>query len=86
VEKSYAETTVTVKDGITIIIAGMIKDKKKEIETGLPLLSKIPLLGLLFKSKVTETENTELIVFLTPKVVTGATPFFRSKDEKETKK
>jgi type II secretory pathway component GspD/PulD (secretin) len=85
VQKSYAETKVQVKDGVTIIIAGMIKEDKRETVTGLPFLSRIPLLGALFRSKVTSSENSELIVFLTPKIVTGAEPYLRAKDLKELK-
>jgi type II secretory pathway component GspD/PulD (secretin) len=85
VQKSYAETKVQVKDGVTIIIAGMIKEDKRETVTGLPFLCRIPLLGALFRSKVTSSENSELIVFLTPKIVTGAEPYLRAKDLKELK-
>lgn len=86
VQKAYTETSVQVKDGVTIIIAGMIREVKKESVVGLPILSRIPFLGALFRSKVTSTESTELIVFLTPKIVTGAEPYLRSKDMKELKR
>jgi type II secretory pathway component GspD/PulD (secretin) len=86
VQKAYSETKVQVKDGVTIIIAGLIKEDKRENVVGLPFLSRIPLLGALFRSKVTSTETSEMIVFLTPKIVTGAEPYLRSKDLKELKR
>ncbi len=86
VQKAFAETRVQVKDGVTIIIAGMIKEDKRETVVGLPVLCRIPLLGALFRSKVTSSENSEMIVFLTPKIVTGAEPYLRGKDLKELKR
>lgn len=86
VQKAYAETKVQVKDGVTIIIAGLIREDKRVNVVGLPVLSRIPLLGALFRSKVTSSENSEMIVFLTPKIVTGAEPYLRGKDLKELKR
>jgi type II secretory pathway component GspD/PulD (secretin) len=83
VKKSYAETTVSVKDGVTIIIAGMIEEQKVKTQNRLPLLGRIPLLGLLFRSSDYTTGNVETIVFLTPRIVTGAEPYLRIKDMKK---
>jgi type II secretory pathway component GspD/PulD (secretin) len=86
VRKSLAETSVTIKDGETIIIAGMIEDSKGTATTGVPLLSRIPILGLLFKSQAESTRKQETIVFLTPRIITGEEPFQLMRDMKKTPK
>lgn len=71
VETSEAETVVKVKDGSMIMIAGLMKDDKREDVTGLPLLSKIPVIGGLFGGKASLRKKTELVIFLTPHIVSG---------------
>ena len=83
VKKSYAETSISVKDGVTIIIAGMIDENQTKTRTQIPLLGSIPLLGALFRYDSTTTLNTETIVLLTPRIVTGDKFFERSKDMKK---
>ncbi|MCK4271498.1 hypothetical protein KAX22_02540, partial [bacterium] len=66
-----ARTSVVVKDGQTAVIGGMtIKDTKK-IEKGLPILQDIPLLGNLFKYQRNEVTKKDLIIFVTPHIVTS---------------
>jgi len=86
VKKAVAETTVTVKDGVTIIIGGMIKDRKDTTENSVPLLGRIPLLGRLFRYDSSTTVNTETVVFLTPRIVTGDESYLRSRDMKKALK
>jgi type II secretory pathway component GspD/PulD (secretin) len=83
VKKSYAETSVSVKDGVTIIIAGMIEETQSKQRTQIPVLGSIPLLGALFRSDDVKSENAEIIVLLTPRVVTGDKFFERSRDMKK---
>jgi general secretion pathway protein D len=83
VKKSYAETSITVKDGVTIIIAGMIDESQVKERTQVPLLGSIPLLGTLFRQDRTVSKNSETIVLLTPRIVTGDRFFERSKDMKK---
>jgi len=71
IDTSTAETTVMVKDGSTIIIGGLQREEKVSSSAGVPFLSKIPLIGLIFKSSSNATERTELLVMLTPHVVSG---------------
>lgn len=71
VETSEAETVVKVKDGTMIMIAGLMKEDKRRDTTGIPLVCRIPLLGALFGSRATLDKKTELIVFLTPHIITG---------------
>lgn len=71
VDTSMAETTVMVKEGVTIVIGGLRRDDKTDSSEGVPFLSKIPLLGFLFKSETKKIERTELLVMMTPHIVTG---------------
>lgn len=71
IDTSMAETTVMIKDGATIIIGGLRKEEKTSTSEGFPFLSKIPILGLVFKSGTNKTERTELLVMLTPHIVSG---------------
>ncbi len=64
-----ADTIVRIKDGETVIIAGLIQERKFKDKTGIKGLSNIPLLGMLFKMDTEEMRNTELVVFLTPKII-----------------
>lgn len=74
VETSEAETTVIVKDGVTIIIGGLIKDEKIHTDKKVPVLGDIPLLGTLFRSKDHSLRKTELVIFLTPRIISGDSP------------
>lgn len=71
VETSEAETVVMVKDGITIVIGGLIKEENIESVNKIPFLGDIPLLGLAFRNSSSEVSKTEIAIFLTPKIVTG---------------
>lgn len=86
VQKSYAETSVLIRDGETIIIAGMIEDVKAKRMTGVPFLGRIPLFGALFRSETETTESKEMIVFLTPRVITGDEPVALIRDMRKQPK
>ncbi len=64
-----ASTNVKVRNGQTIVIGGLIRDSSIENQKKVPILGDIPLLGHLFKSTVTSKVKTELIVFITPKIL-----------------
>lgn len=70
--KREAETSVVAKDMETLVIGGLIQDKKDSSTTGIPLLSNIPLLGNLFKFTSKNNGKTELIILLTPKVISNS--------------
>ena len=74
IETSQSETVVKVKDGATVMIAGLMKEEKRNSVAGIPVLSRLPLLGGLFGSRVMQPKRTELIVFLTPHLITGDLP------------
>jgi len=69
---STRETTqnVTLFDGQTLVVGGMIQNREEKSETGVPFLRKIPILGFLFKKPVHKTTTSELVLFLTPYIVT----------------
>ena len=66
--KNSANTTVIVRNKQTAVIAGLIKQQTSKNSGGVPFLSDIPLLGLLFKSHASTDENNELVIFLTPTI------------------
>ncbi|MBM3251978.1 MAG: type II and III secretion system protein, partial [Candidatus Omnitrophica bacterium] len=77
VSTSEAETNVMVKDGSTIIIGGLIKDKIQDTVKKVPLLGDIPLIGLVFRSKDKTTTKTELAIFLTPRIISGDVNYYK---------
>lgn len=71
IEKRSASTKVIVGDSQTIILGGMIKNKKVNGESKIPFLGDIPGLGYLFKSKKETRSKTELLIFVSPKIITA---------------
>ncbi|MCC6150336.1 MAG: hypothetical protein IT461_08820 [Planctomycetes bacterium] len=63
-------TNVFVRDGETLVIGGLIRERERNQENGIPFLKDIPLLGYLFKTKNKRTEKTDLLFFLRPTIVT----------------
>jgi len=61
--------SITVKDGDTIVIGGIKKDKKSETTQGVPFLSKIPILGALFSYTDKESENAEIVIAIKVKKI-----------------
>jgi len=66
-----AKTTVAVRDGQTLAIGGLIQESETMAHTGIPILSKIPILGYLFRSTSTRDSKTELVILITPHVITS---------------
>jgi general secretion pathway protein D len=69
VNQREAQTTVSVQDGETIVLGGIIKSSVSTTVNKLPVLGDIPVLGKLFQSTGESKSKTELLVFLTPHVV-----------------
>ncbi len=74
VSTSETETTVMIKDGTTIVIAGLKKDDSQEEVQKIPLLGDIPLLKYFFRNTKKNINKTELVIFITPTIVTGEEP------------
>ena len=67
--KRSTTTTVIVDDGQTIVLGGLIQDASNDADTRVPLLSNLPLLGGLFKQTGTRSNKTNLLIFLTPHII-----------------
>jgi type IV pilus assembly protein PilQ len=63
------DSTIVVRDGDTLVVGGIFKTTQSEAVTGVPGLSKIPLLGWLFKYKTYTQEKRELLIFITPRII-----------------
>ena len=62
-------TEVLGKSGAAIVLSGLLQEEETVTEQGVPFLSKIPLLGNLFKSKIKTKEKTEMVIYLVPQWV-----------------
>jgi type II secretory pathway component GspD/PulD (secretin) len=82
VATSQAETVVKVKDGSMIMIAGLMKEEKSDDRQEVPFISKIPLLGAIFSNKATQNKKTELIIFITPHIMTGEASYIGTQGER----
>lgn len=67
--KRQMETTITVPNHRTIVIGGLMREDKSKIVDRIPLLSNIPFIGEAFKNKRNVTQKTNLLVFITPHVL-----------------
>lgn len=70
--KRQANTTVVVKDGETVVIGGMIRDDKVKNVSSVPILGQLPLFGPLFRSQTSRSEKVNLLIFLTPHVISSS--------------
>jgi pilus assembly protein CpaC len=69
-----AETDVELRDGQSFAIAGLMNNISQTDRQAVPLLSKLPIIGNLFKSKAERAEQTELMVLITPRLVRALDP------------
>jgi type IV pilus assembly protein PilQ len=69
IDKREATTQVMVRDGETMVIGGVFVDSQTNTVGGVPYLSRIPVLGWLFKNKTETVAKQELLIFLTPTIV-----------------
>ncbi|MFN7395228.1 MAG: type IV pilus secretin PilQ, partial [bacterium] len=70
IDTKHVKTQVLVENGGTVVIGGIFTQTERDTLNKVPLLGDIPYLGLLFQNKVRSTSRTELLVFITPKIVT----------------
>lgn len=69
IDNTRALASVSVPDGQTIVLGGMITKSDDTLQRKVPWLGDIPLLGNLFRYDATDTRRTELLIFLTPRIV-----------------
>ncbi|NCA82732.1 MAG: type II secretion system protein GspD [Opitutae bacterium] len=70
IAKREVKTTVTVPDRTTVVLSGLIREDTSKITTKVPLLGDIPFLGALFRSTSNAKKRTNLLIFVTPRIVT----------------
>ena len=70
ISKKEAKTMVLIKDGDTTVIGGIFTQKEGESTSGVPVLSKIPFIGWLFRSTNKTQDQAELLIFITARIVT----------------
>ena len=75
------QTQITMQDGDTIAVGGLIGETTNSSVSGIPLLSRLPYIGALFGSKTYSHERTELILFMTPHVIYDTTDLLEASDE-----
>jgi general secretion pathway protein D len=68
IERSV-KTDIMVADSDTVVLGGLIRDKSTDSVFKVPILGDIPILGWLFKSRTTDIEKTNLLLFITPKIM-----------------
>jgi len=79
VNKTEVETTVIVKDGQTIILGGLKKDNKVHTRKGFPFLMDLPFIGNMFSATADSIESTEIVIFITPHVISGKDDYHKIK-------
>ncbi len=80
-----ADTVVVTPDGQTVVIGGLFNNTKTETKYKIPLLGDIPLLGAAFRRTVKNDTKTELLIFLTPHIVSGPTQLARLSASEEAR-
>jgi general secretion pathway protein D len=73
INRRSADTVVVTENAQTVVIGGLMENKKTDSVSKIPVVGDIPLLGALFQRKVKNNVKTELIIFLTPYIVNGTT-------------
>jgi type IV pilus assembly protein PilQ len=74
INSQHVKTKVRVENGGTVVLGGIYQQQERSNETKVPLLGDLPVVGYLFKTTGRETSKTELLVFLTPKIVADSVP------------
>ena len=68
-QKKQAKTELLVNDGDTVVIGGIMKTVRNTSKSGVPLLSRLPMIGWLFSTHTKSDDKEELIIFITPKII-----------------
>jgi len=74
INKSEIDATVVINDGDTVVIGGVLKTSDTTSDEAVPWISKIPILGWLFKYENVDRKKRELLIFVTPKIIQEAGP------------
>jgi len=79
----YVRTNVSAPNGSTIVLGGLIEDTKNRSSTGIPVLSRIPYLGALFRSTTSDKTRQELIILMRPEVTLTKLDAYRLRQKTE---
>ena len=79
--QNVVQTQITVQDGDTIAIGGIISESNVSASSGIPYLNRIPIAGLLFGQKSNSHDRTELIMFITPHVILDESDLIEASNE-----
>ena len=71
IDTQSAQTRVTVKDGATVVVGGIMVSQQRTSVQDVPVLGTVPIIGNLFKHKTVSTSEQELLFFLTPRILPG---------------
>jgi general secretion pathway protein D len=63
------KTIIAIHSGSTVVIGGLMRDDKERVEKKVPLLGDLPLVGTLFRSHSDRMQKTNLLLFITPRVL-----------------
>jgi type IV pilus assembly protein PilQ len=69
INTKHVKTEVLVENGGTVVIGGIYEQTDRQDVTQVPFLGDLPYIGFLFKNRTTNTQKTELLVFITPRIV-----------------
>jgi type II secretory pathway component GspD/PulD (secretin) len=76
----YIQTNVSVPNGGTVVLGGLIKQSDNRTRSGVPYLNRLPIFGPLFSSRSKEKIRTELVILLRPEVIWGPEEAIRSRE------
>lgn len=71
VDNATTDSSLLVSDGNTVILGGLVKDEVRHTRKGIPILSRIPLIKYLVSSNVEEKYKSEMVILITPRILTG---------------
>jgi len=71
VDTDEVQTTIRVKDGVTIIMGGLMTDEVSDSKSKVPILGDLPFIGKAFNTEDRNVQKTEIIIFLTPHIING---------------
>ncbi|MDA0342504.1 MAG: type II secretion system secretin GspD [Proteobacteria bacterium] len=69
IQQRRINSTAAVKNGATVMLAGLIREREDDLESGIPGLHQLPVIGSLFGNTNSDRQRTELIVLITPRVI-----------------
>ena len=76
-------TSVSVYDGSTVVLGGLIREDVQKVEDKVPILGDVPIIGRLFRSSIDQHLKTNLVIFVSARLINAAGELVRGEDEKE---